>query len=365
MVTNQQRITRSLLVIALAALALVFLYHGAQAQLRGGLSLPLQPADEPAPAFTRMVTVAIESGDPLTPALTSFWQAAWISFPVSAGGISFPIPLPSDATDVTATVTCGTYDIVGNTVQFTLTESIACHFGYELRTDQRVTRQGNQYRIDQVAGNDTFVRYIATIVFTAPYQFVGFIGPTPMTITSDMLHWEQVMPENEPPFHRFRSSIWLADPRVTRPDLQIITASLELDASSIISSAQVTAVIYNSSTMESGAPTHINLYDRLAPSSPPTGPLDLDGGWCGLGTTPACPSTASFTNPVPIIAAGETMTLTTDYTFAQCGPRDLYLQIDVFGGEAGLNLEADETNNQIALGQVFIPCLIHLPLIRK
>jgi hypothetical protein len=312
-----------------------------------------------------MVTVTVESGDPLTPALASFWQAAWISFPVSASGIQFGISLPSDATDVTATVTCGTYDIVGDTIQFTLTESTACHFGYDLRTNQRVLRQGNQYRIDQVAGNNVFFLYITTIVFTAPYEFVGFIGPTPMTVASHMLHWEQVVPENEPPFHRFRSSIWLADPRVTRPDLQIIAAGLQLDSSSIISSAQVTAVIYNSSTMESGAPTHINLYDRLAPSSPPTGPLDLDGGWCGLSTTPACPSTATFTNPVPIIAAGETMTLTTNYTFAQCGPRNLYLQIDVFGGEAGLNLEANEANNQITLGQVYIPCVIRLPLFRK
>jgi hypothetical protein len=274
--------------------------------------------------------------------------------------------LPSDATDVTATVNCGTYDIVSGTIQFTLTESL-CHFGYDFRTNERVTRQGNQYSISQVAGSNASFLYITTIVFTAPYEFVGFIGPTPLTVTSSMLHWEQVVPENEPPFHRFRSAIWLADdPHViTRPDLQIVTAGLELDASSIISSAHVTAVIYNSSTMDSGAPTHINLYDRLAPSTPPTGPLDLAGGWCGLDTTPACPSTASFTNPVPIIAAGETMTLTTDYTFARCGPRDLYLQIDVFGGEAGLNLEADEANNQVPLGQIYVPCLIRTPLIRK
>ncbi len=360
------RAARTLFVIVLAIVTFGLIYRAVEASFHTHLPVRLSPLDGPAPQFTRLVTVTIEPGSPLTPALTSDWLTSILSFPVGASGYNTTIVLPSDSTGITVDVTGGTYAIVGTSVVLTLTDSI-CNFAWAYRTNQSVLRQGNQYRIDQSASANNYFLYSSTITFPALYQYVGITGTAPIAHTGNTIQWQQVVPLNANPIHRFSASTWLVDSRVVdKPDLHFTAASFTMKPSTTISVAHVSAVVHNDSpTMDSGAPAYIQLYDRPAPS-PPTGPLDSAGGWCSDVVSPVCPTSNTFTNPVELIPANKTLTLTTDYTFTQHGWRYLYLQIDTFGGDFGLNIESNDANNIRSLGQVYIPPPpIYLPVVRK
>jgi uncharacterized repeat protein (TIGR01451 family) len=347
------RIAHSLLALALAAVGLLFVRQGVTAS-PGFQHLALAPQQE-APFFTRIATVTIASGAPLTPALSSYWESLTISFPVGISGTQFiPPNIPSDASDVTAFIVNGTYTLAGTIITFNLQWPSSTYY-YAYRTNQRVALQGNQYQVNVGASANAPFLYTSTLIFTAPYQFVGYTSTAIATIDTNTLRWGLVVPQNDPPFNRFRSAVWLADSRVARPDIEVVTASQQLiDPGAYQPAAHVTAVLRNNGTLDTGAPALIALYDRSAPI-PPAGPLDDVDTWCSTGPDPQCPASATFTNPVPSLAPGETITLTTNYTFTRGGLRHLYLQADTFGGSAGLNAEFNEANNQIGLGQIEVP----------
>jgi hypothetical protein len=156
---------------------------------------------------------------------------------------------------------------------------------------------------------------------------------------------------------------------LARPDLKIIDKALTVKIHPGATQAHVTAKIQNGGTSATGAPAYINIYDRKTPSVPPAGPLDLAGGWCDVSLLeqPICPvfnSTLGITNVLRIIGPGQTITLAADLTLTQSGLRDVWIQVDAFGGPNGLNLEFNETNNVQYVDQV--PNFhIYLPLIVK
>lgn len=368
------RIIRHLAVVALTLLALLAIRHNSAAQISssqiGNAGIP-RPQANWLP-FTRTVTITIEAGPVLTPALSSYWQTSFTDFSSIDGWDHQSFTLPSDATEITATVTGGTYQIVGNTVTFNLTDPV-CDFAWSYRTNQKVLRQGNQYQVDQYASTNQdrpFV-YFSTIFFTSPYQYVSQIGPAPKAVTNSSVHWEESIPLNAPPdSHIFSSSIWLADSRLTRPDLKIIATGLTVNTHPGASQAHVTAAIQNGGTIATGAPVYINIYNRKTPSIPPAGPLDLAGGWCSFNLLerPDCPtfnSTLGITNTLKIIGPGQVINLAADLTLTKPGRWDLWIQVDIFGGPNGLNLESEEANNWKYVGRVDNPYATFLPLIVK
>ena len=71
------------------------------------------------------------------------------------------------------------------------------------------------------------------------------------------------------------------------------------------------ASIQNNGGITAGAPAFVNLYDRLAPSVLPTGPLDLAGGWwCALDPVTQCGDSAS--NRLPAVPPYATVDFTAE-----------------------------------------------------
>jgi hypothetical protein len=166
-------------------------------------------------------------------------------------------------------------------------------------------------------------------------------------------------------FHRFESDVWLLDSRVLTPDLAIITASMSaINIGPIAPHIYITTVVQNNGPVDSGAPTYLQVYERVAPSPPPTGPADLDGGWCTFDITPQCPSIGFYRNPIGILPSNTTLTLTSIFTPLRGGLLDIYVQLDSLGGPIGLTAESDENNNLAYVGSVRLN-RIWLPLIRK
>jgi hypothetical protein len=367
------RIVRHLAVVALTLLALLAIRHNSAAQISSSIgNAGVARPQAYWPPYTRTVTITIDTGPALAPALSSYWQTSFTGFSPSYGWNHQSFTLPSDATDITATVTGGTYQIVGNTVTFTLTDPL-CDFAWSYRTSQKVLRQGNQYQIDQYASTNQdrpFV-YVSTVHFTLPYQHVGQIGPAPEEITNAAVHWEESVPLNAPPdSHKFSSSMWLTDLRLARPDLKIVASDVPVKPQPGAPRVRVTAAIQNGGTIATGAPAYINIYDRKTPSEQPDGPLDLAGGWCDVSLLeqPNCPafnSSLGITNALKIIGPGQVITLAADLTLTQPGRRDLWIQVDVLGGTNGLNLESEETNNRKYVDWVDNPYVTYLPLIVK
>ena len=365
------KFARFLFVWTFALLILLAANHRSEAQI--ALSHPENAGVAGSPTdsqpFTRTVTITIEAGPVLTPALTSYWQTSIAAFSTSDGWEQLSFAIPPDATDVTATVAGGTYQISGGKIDFSFTEPVV-DFDWTYRTNQRVLRQGNQYRIDQYASinYDRPFFYVGTVFFTSPYEYVGQIGPAPVS-SATSVHWQEFVPLNASDGrHVFSSSMWLVDPRLVQPDLKITGSSVTVDTRAGI--AHVTAQIQNASTITTGAPVHINLYDRQAPSLQPAGPLDMAGGWCNLDklAQPYCPffdSTLGITNAIAIVGPLQIITLTADLTLTQPGRRDLWIQVDAFGSSNGLNRESNESNNLAYVGQVLNPYRVYLPAVIK
>lgn len=362
---HRTALLRLLLVSAAVILPLVLIGRAVTAH-NPSPAHPLPAAQTDDPAFDRYLTVTIESGDLLTPALSSRWVHAIYSVPIPAQA-SFPILVPPDSTEITATVDNGEFSIVDATIQFTLYQGVSS-YGWSYRTAQAVTRQGNQYNIAQRATNNLYpFHYDSTIVFSAPLEYVGTLGRAPTTVTSDTIHWSidsDYFPEIYTVPHRLQLTTYLVDPRLAQPDLSFTSHALQLEAAGASFIAHLTATLYNGGSMAAGAPTYLNVYDRLSTTTVPTGPLDLEAGWCSGAPYYTCPSTAAFPNPVAQIEAGQSLTLTADYIFTATGLHHFYLQADVFGGPIGLNAESDETNNLIDLGEVRTARLF-LPLIHR
>jgi|GEM_PF-3502369 len=316
------------------------------------------PLARPNYAYTRIVTITVGSSTvPLTPGLTSRWQFETLDQIIS--GI-FEIPLPSDAYEISVALPVNMYHIdPGPTLVITGPQP---ELYYEYLTNQRALRFGNQILITQTASNNQEYRYLATLIFTGPYQLIGTSGFAPTQTTASTLSWD-VVPELETDGrYRFGASTWLLDPRRpdTRPDLGIITATVLNQLNHIY----VSANIRNNGPMTAWAPAYINLYDRIAPSIPPTGPLDLQYGWCNLAPSSSCAGSAN--NPLPAVPPGQTVIFTAEVDLsAIIGPHNIYLLVDALGGSQGLNVESDENNNVILAGTVRRGTPVFLPLIRR
>ncbi len=321
--------------------------------------------DTPYPArpwtgFTRVVTITLESaGDPLTTALNSLWQMESIGLATLDHVVR--IPLPSDAYSINVKLLSGLYSIVpGPTV---VISSDQLWFYLDYYTDQRALRVGNQILVTQTAINNQEYRYVSTLNFTAPYQYIGTSGYSPISVAASSLHWDNIPVEiigvNNP--YRFNSSTWLGDSRLTdKPDLEILTATLQALS---LNQVQVTAVIHNRGVTTTAAPPYLNLYDYLAPSTPPTNPLDVTYSWCSLYPATQCPP--NTTNPLPVLEPGASVTFTAAYTFSyRSGTHDLYFLVDGLGGNWGLNWESDENNNGKLAGSKFNASIL-LPLVRR
>jgi hypothetical protein len=305
----------------------------------------VRSTDSPDPArpwygFTRIVTITVEpASDPLTPALNSLWQMENINLITDV----YKIPLPTDAYNINVKLSVGNnYDIEpGPTIVFTGSQP---WFYVDYRTNQRALRVGNQILITQTAGNTQQFHYLSTLLFAEPYQYIGTSGHSPISITNPSIQWDDIPVSGPDLVHRINISTWLGDTRLTAaagPDLEILTATLKPLS---FSQARISAVIHNRGITTTVAPPYLNLYDYLAPSTPPTNPADATNSWCTLYPTTRC--AVGSPDPLPILAAGDTITVWADYTLSfRSGTHDLYFLVDGLGGNLGLNWESDETNN--------------------
>jgi hypothetical protein len=307
--------------------------------------------------FTRIVTITVEpASDPLTPVLNSLWQIESINLITDV----YRIPLPTDAYSINVKLSVGNNYVIdlGPTIVFTGSQP---WFYIDYRTNQRALRVGNQILITQTAGNAQQFRYLATLIFTTPYQYVGTSGNSPISITNSVIHWDAIPELGTDNRHRIDASTWLGDSRpIDKPDLEILTATLKPLS---FNQVQVSAVIHNRGVTTTAAPPYLNLYDYLAPSTPPANPADVTDSWCSLYPTTRC--AVGVPNPLPSLAAGATITVTADYTLSfRSGTHDLYFLVDGLGGNFGLNWESDETNNWKLAGSQSGSTVL-LPLIQR
>lgn len=361
-------ILRSLTTCGLAIFLVVMMQQGVMAQWGKATVTSSAPHQTESPAYTRFITIMVDTGPMLTPNLTSLYQSQWLSVPLNLT-TTFTLILPDDSTDIEANVINGAYTQTGRVITLTLNAGITT-FGWQYRTAQNITRQGKQYRVTQRASDNLFpFQYQGVLSFSAPYQYVGTLEYMPTTQSITQARWDlpsDYIPEIYTAPHRLLLTTWLADPRITeRPDLEVLSHSLQVETQSAQSVAHIVASVRNRGTYTTGAPAYLNLYDRLTPAAAPVGPLDLEGGWCGTPSRLSCYSTTTFTNPLNIVGPNQTVSLAADYVFTRTGRHQFYLLIDAFGSEVGLNLESNETNNLVWLGEALRPFKVFLPMTRK
>jgi hypothetical protein len=308
--------------------------------------------------FTRIVTITVESSsDPLTPALNSLWQLESINLITNV----YRIPLPTDAYSINVKLSVGdSYVVEPGPPPTIVFYGEQPWFYIDYRTNQRALRVGNQILITQTAGNTQQFRYLSTLIFTAPYQYVGTSGDSPISITNSAIHWDTIPELGSDIRHRVDVSTWLGGPVTEKPDLEILTATLQTLSHNQV---YVTAVIHNRGITTTAAPPYLNLYDYLAPSTPPANPADVTYSWCSLYPATGCAS--SPPNPLPRLEAGASFTFTAGYTLSyRSGIHDLYFLADGLGGSLGLNWESNETNNWKLAGSIFHATVL-LPLIQR
>lgn len=308
-------------------------------------------------SLTRIVTITVyTTAAHSIPGLKSRWQIDMLSQELLAGAIG----LPSDASDITVALTNGAYSIDYAKPAIVVTNSQGLY--YEYRTDQQAQRFGNQILVSQTYKYNRPLHYAGTVIFTDPYQYLGYSGYAPTQINATRLHWDESF--TEPTLHQFEAATWLVDLAARpRPDLEIVTATLDRWFNHV----HVTASIRNNGPMTAGAPAFINLYDRLAPSVLPAGPLDLAGGWCTLDPVTMCGG--STRNRLPAVPPTQTVIFTAEYDLREVnGRHDIYLFVDALGGSEnlGLNYESAEGNNSKLAGSlIWYRTFIFLPLMRR
>jgi hypothetical protein len=350
-------------------LTTVFLVAGVALLLLAGAvySSPRSNHSRQAPArpdytYTRIVTITVYTSTvALTPGLISRWQFRTLDQVIS---YTFDIPLPSDAYEISVALPITYYRIdPGPTLIITGPQA---NLYYEYKTGQRALRFGSQILITQAASNNQPYRYLGTLTFADPYTYVGTSGFAPTATTPGAISWDVVPEVDSDQRYRFNASTWLWDPRLvppvlTRPDLEIFTATVRSQNDHIY----VTATIRNNGPMTAWAPPYINLYDRIAPFLPPAGPLDLTDSWCSMIPESSCG--ISTTNPLSPVLPGQTVIFTAEHDLNPVnGRHDIYLLVDALGGSQGLNVESAENNNVILAATLLrLGEHIFLPLIRR
>lgn len=313
-------------------------------------------------SLTRIVTVTVDSPTvPLTPGLNSRWQIDILGQQFLTGTIS----LPSDASAIAVVPFNGEYsiDYLGPTIYISNSQGLY----YEYRTAQQALRFGNQILIAQSYSFNRPLHYVGTVIFTDPYHYVGYVGYAPTQTTATQLYWDASFTKTQ--LNEFKADTWLVDTGLPdiRPDLKIATATLL----SQLNHVYVTAGIRNDGPITAWAPVYINLYDRIAASVPPTGPLDLANGWCTLSPFSWC---GGVNNPLPAIPPFQTVIFTAQHDLlAVNGVHDIYLLVDALGAgdvlgdgeDRGLNVESADNNNVKLVGSVMRwSAFVFLPLIR-
>ena len=109
-------------------------------------------------------------------------------------------------------------------------------------------RYGNQILISQTYKFNRPFHYVGTVIFTDPYRYVGYSGyaPTQTQLPPGCTGMSLYEPDT-----RFEAAAWLVDPAATRPDLEIVTATL---VDRRFNHIYVTAEIQNNGGMTAGAP---------------------------------------------------------------------------------------------------------------
>jgi len=305
-------------------------------------------------SLTRIVTITVGTTTvPLTPGLNSRWQNDLFS---QVFIDSSSIRLPADAYAISVTLINGEYSIDYSEPAILITNSQGLY--YEYQTYQQALRFGNQILISQTYRYNRPLHHVATMIFTDPYQYVGYTGYTPTLVNARQLHWDESFTETK--LNEFEAATWLVHPTLPKPDLEILTATVRNEMNHI----HVAASIRNGGFMAAGAPAYLNLYDRLAPSVPPTGPLDLTNGWCSQTPFRPCGGTG---NPLPIILPAQAEFFNAEFDLSPfSGTHDIYLYIDALGGSQGLNVESVENNNlKLAGSTLRWNAFIFLPLIAR
>ncbi len=307
-------------------------------------------------SLTRIVTITVGTTVPL--GLDSRWQIDLFSQDIFS---STSIQLPSDAYAISITMVNGEYrfDPSGPTIYITNSQGLY----YEYRTNQQALRYGNQILISQIYRFNRSLHYVSTLTFTDPFRYLGDAGYVPAQVNATQLHWDEAFPGGT--LNEFGAEVSLVDPADLRPDLEIITATLDQHFNHIY----VSASIHNNGPMTAGAFSFVNLYDRaLEAYKLPSGPLDLADGWCSL--IPIAQCGGGLLPPVP---PGQTVIYAADTELSPInGQHDIYLFVDALGtvnalgrGEdEGLIYESAEKNNAIYVDSVLREeTFIFLPLI--
>jgi hypothetical protein len=334
---------------------------------------------------TRIQTITlVASDDPFATNLTTIWDSSWTNIPTN----SFFIPLPADFSTVTVG---GEYKIVTNinppivtnfgevfTNRIDLTPTAGLTLFLSYHTDSRAIRVGNQYRLvihatlpeggfyqSKVLFNDDYYEFVSYDFDEPDTLFDTLGGPVTETLAGNQtsVGWG---PVELLPSDRFDRNIVLGDSRLV-VDLASTSAGVQVLQTTPVGaqSARITATIVNSGTVQTGNFIVVELYDRPAGSGPPDDPDDHLGGVCVASKQcPLAQWRLLNTAFIPTLQAGAQTTVVFDHVFSESGLRDLYLQVDSFGGPLGYNYEPSAEHNNIrfvgvinAADNMFVPII--------
>lgn len=358
-------------VLILVAAFSTIIVLNAVVQAAAHLPLPAQIASSQNrlaqdPGVTRIQTITlVSSPDATATALTTIWENYWTNY--STNNIFFP--LPSDVSTVTVG---GTYRLETNTFPITtsfgevftsrvfLTPTAGFTLSLSYHTESRAFRVGNQYRIVIHSTIPEGGLYQPSVVFEPPYEFVSYDADITDTLSS------LGNPDTEPgrigwtvnmtPGAKFDRNVVLGDSRLP-VDLVITSFGVQelLTSTSGTFSTRITATVINSGTVKTGSFVVVELYDRPSGQGPPLDPNDHQWGVCS--SEPLCPIADyrfEYSAFFAEIASGQTVPVEFNLEFDTPGTRELYLQVDSFGGILGQNLEpgGGENNNIESLGTI-------------
>lgn len=354
--------------IALGALSVAV--QAAGMHLSAGKLETARSRFEQGTGFTRVQTITLVPAQLATATnLTTIWESYWDNLPFGF----FEIPLPADFTTLTVGgeyllslntapfVSLG--EVFTNKIKITPTVDLKAYLSYY--TNSRAVREGNQFSIFVRANSPQTSTFKSTVAFTNTYSFVSYAdtsSPTlqgPPQMASGQVWWG---PLTILKGNTFSKSVVLADTRLL-VDLAVKSYGVKVSADK--NSVQVTATIVNSGSVKTGSYFFVEFYDRPSTAGAPSGPNDHKWGTCF--DTRQCGSFRPGTwNYIAELQPSQTVPITFNYTFHATGNRKLYLQVDTFGNEVGLNLEpGGESNNIRFLGTYAAVGKLLLPIIRK
>lgn len=365
------RTIRSAFIVAAAFCALAILNSAVLASARtasGAQEALSQKIPTGSLPVTRIQTITlVASDDPFATNLTTIWDSSWTNIPRN----SFFIPLPADfntvtvggdyhiATNLNPPIVTGFGEVFTNRIDLTPTAALTLFLSYH--TDSRAIRVGNQYRLVIHATLPEGGFYQSNVIFNDDdYEFVSYDYDAPDTLYQTLggpltqtLGGNQTKvgwgPVEMVPSDRFDRNIVLGDSRLV-VDLAPESFGVQtlLARPQGLQNVQITATIVNSGTVQTGSFLVVELYDKPAGSGPPNDPEDHRGGVCIASTQCALSKWRNhYWYYIPGLQSGQKTPIMFNHIFAEGGPRDLYLQVDSFGGSFGYNYEPGAEGNNI------------------